>query len=428
MSTQNTGAEIVAPTNEDQQNMRDGIVKEGSVALDFVNSEPMREEQVENAVKFLSHPKVRGSPVIHRRSFLEKKGLTKEEIDEAFRRVPDSLSSVETAGVSQDGQLKPSLNIQQQAQPQALQPSVSASTGLTTSLRTFTLSGFTFRWSHALIAVGLLVTSGAGTAMLIKNSILPRLKSWVRNVVLEEDGPSKGKDSKPTLAEEAAQAAKAAAVAAADMAKASHEILASQSEDRRYFVEVVRLLDKQVQEMKLMTNAIRRLEASDGVQVNQTSSKIQQLILNGKAENELHSVKSSSQPASAPHSKSYMEIMAMIQRGEKPSNIRDIDDSPPNPNQQPSKPRLAPRTKPWEVGQVQVNGKDFNSKVQDNGDVPAPWWQTKNVRISEIDSRIEYNGTPNGAASNGTVVQKEQLLDDQSVAHSSDTSDEAERN
>jgi len=54
----------------------------------FVNSEPMREEQIQNAVKFLSHPKVRGSPVIHRRSFLEKKGLTKEEIDEAFRRVP----------------------------------------------------------------------------------------------------------------------------------------------------------------------------------------------------------------------------------------------------------------------------------------------------------------------------------------------------
>ena len=50
----------------------------------------MREEQVQNAVKFLSHPKVRGSPVMYRRSFLEKKGLTKEEIDEAFSRVPVS--------------------------------------------------------------------------------------------------------------------------------------------------------------------------------------------------------------------------------------------------------------------------------------------------------------------------------------------------
>jgi len=44
----------------------------------------MREDYVENAVKFLSHPKVRGSPIVYRRSFLEKKGPTFQEIDEAF--------------------------------------------------------------------------------------------------------------------------------------------------------------------------------------------------------------------------------------------------------------------------------------------------------------------------------------------------------
>jgi Pex14 N-terminal domain len=50
----------------------------------------LREEQVQSAVRFLSHPRVRGSPVVYRRSFLEKKGLTPREIDEAFRRVPVS--------------------------------------------------------------------------------------------------------------------------------------------------------------------------------------------------------------------------------------------------------------------------------------------------------------------------------------------------
>jgi peroxin-14 len=50
--------------------------------------QPVREDYIENAVKFLSHPKVKASPIFHRCSFLEKKGLTKEEIDEAFRRVP----------------------------------------------------------------------------------------------------------------------------------------------------------------------------------------------------------------------------------------------------------------------------------------------------------------------------------------------------
>lgn len=50
----------------------------------------VREDYVQNAVNFLAHPKVKGSPVSYRYSFLEKKGLTKEEIDEAFRRVPVS--------------------------------------------------------------------------------------------------------------------------------------------------------------------------------------------------------------------------------------------------------------------------------------------------------------------------------------------------
>lgn len=55
-----------------------------------LEAQPIREDQVENAVKFLSHPKVRTSPIVHRRSFLERKGLTREEIDESFRRVPVS--------------------------------------------------------------------------------------------------------------------------------------------------------------------------------------------------------------------------------------------------------------------------------------------------------------------------------------------------
>lgn len=76
------------PLDDGAQSAIEGAIKENSTPSVFVNSEPIREEQVQNAVKFLSHPKVRGSPVIYRRSFLERKGLSKEEIDEAFRRVP----------------------------------------------------------------------------------------------------------------------------------------------------------------------------------------------------------------------------------------------------------------------------------------------------------------------------------------------------
>lgn len=84
-----SATEVVQPTNEVQKDAGVEATRQSPPSV-FVNSEPMREEQVQNAVKFLSHPRVRGSPVIYRRSFLEKKGLTKEEIDEAFRRVPVS--------------------------------------------------------------------------------------------------------------------------------------------------------------------------------------------------------------------------------------------------------------------------------------------------------------------------------------------------
>ncbi|KAL2321841.1 hypothetical protein Fmac_026220 [Flemingia macrophylla] len=444
----NQGSEVVQPTNVDQQNAREEPAKQSSTTSVFVNSQPMREEQVQNAVKFLSHPKVRGSPVIYRRSFLERKGLTKEEIDEAFRRVPDSSPTVQTSGVNQDGQLKSSPNIQQQSQQQTLQPSLPAA-GVNTY--TGTLSRSRFHWSHALIAVGLLAASGAGTAIIFKNSILPRLKSWVRKVVLDNDDEQlKKTDNKPTLMEEAAQAAKSAAAAAADVAKTSQEMLASKAEERKYFVEVVGLLDKQVQEMKLMTNAIRRLEGQEELRISQTSSK--QLIVNDKADYDTRSVRSSSppvsvEPSSGLHPKSYMEIMAMVQRGERTSNNR-----------------------PWEVGQVQntstqmlqsqVHGEDLNTKAQSipqlNGDDPLPWWQRKNVRIREIDNENEYNGVPYAASSSQQpvqqpvqrawvppqpppivmaeaaeairrpkpVIQKDQVSENQSVSHSSDGSDD----
>lgn len=86
-----TTLESVQRTPEEHQVSNPEAPREKSSPSVFVNSEPMREDQVQNAVKFLSHPKVRGSPVMYRRSFLERKGLTKEEIDEAFRRVPVSI-------------------------------------------------------------------------------------------------------------------------------------------------------------------------------------------------------------------------------------------------------------------------------------------------------------------------------------------------
>ncbi|KAM3751696.1 hypothetical protein ACB098_04G129500 [Castanea mollissima] len=435
----NPPTDATQATNQDQQDSKVEAPSQTSPTSVFVNSEPMREEQVQNAVKFLSHPKVRGSPVIYRRSFLEKKGLTKEEIDEAFKRVPDPPPSA--TNVNQDAQVKPSSNSQPQAVVQTLQPAAAAPPGTISSMRS------RFHWSHAVFAIGLLAVSGAGTAVLIKKSIVPRLKTWIRKVVLEEDDDLVKKiDSKPSLAEEAAAAAKAAAAAATDVAKASQEMLNSKNEERRRFEEFTNLLDVQVREMKSMTNAIRKLEGQSNTQ--------------GRAsfvDQEDHGIAISNS-----------KIMAMIQRGERPPNIRDINDRPPNPNQQPSNPRLAPRAKPWELSQAhnssqplqsQVSSEGLNSKVQDNGvtyqlngDSSVPWWQQKNVKITEIENGDELKAgiygqrfseppvqrswvppqpppvaMPEAAEAirrPKPAVQREQLVDDQSVTNPSDVTDE----
>ncbi|XP_068304947.1 peroxisomal membrane protein PEX14-like [Pyrus communis] len=101
----------------------------------------MREEQVQNAVKFLSHPKVRGFPVVYGRSFLEKQGLTKKEIDEAFQHVPGPPSGTQATTGNQDGQVKTSSNVQAQNTTQTLQPSATAPTKAISPVGTLTVVG-----------------------------------------------------------------------------------------------------------------------------------------------------------------------------------------------------------------------------------------------------------------------------------------------
>lgn len=47
----------------------------------------MREELITSAISFLSDPKVQSAPLAKKVSFLESKGMTSEEIEEAMARV-----------------------------------------------------------------------------------------------------------------------------------------------------------------------------------------------------------------------------------------------------------------------------------------------------------------------------------------------------
>ncbi|OWY92894.1 hypothetical protein PHMEG_00037904, partial [Phytophthora megakarya] len=60
----------------------------------------MREEMVENGLKFLQHPNVQSTPLSERVSFLENKGMTKEEIQEAIERHQNGGAATSAAVVA----------------------------------------------------------------------------------------------------------------------------------------------------------------------------------------------------------------------------------------------------------------------------------------------------------------------------------------
>ncbi|WVZ99695.1 hypothetical protein U9M48_044957 [Paspalum notatum var. saurae] len=86
------------------QDTKEQGVRKGKTTLE--STELMREDLVQSAVSFLKHPKVAASSDGQRRSFLENKGLTLDEIDEAFRRLQSpssdsaSLNTCTSQGVS----------------------------------------------------------------------------------------------------------------------------------------------------------------------------------------------------------------------------------------------------------------------------------------------------------------------------------------
>lgn len=73
---------------------------------------------------------------------------------------------------------------------------------------------------------------------MFQNTFIPRFKSWIRKIVLDDENlVVKKTDGKPSLAEEAAAAAKAAAAAAADVAKASQEMLNSKNNGAKNLID-----------------------------------------------------------------------------------------------------------------------------------------------------------------------------------------------
>ncbi|CAO2180574.1 unnamed protein product [Urochloa humidicola] len=210
----------------------------------------MREEYIQNAVNFLSHPRVKGSPVFRRRSFLEKKGLTNEEIDEAFRRVPDpkpngtdaaAAGSQQANNHNQSVVLLPYTEVQSQA-----------ATGSVTAIAPHAKAQFS--WGNTLLGAGLFLGLGASAAITLK-WFIPSLKSWTCRVVAEEDKNMKD-ELTCKLYEEIREAIKVSASAVSDIARTNQEVLASKAEDREVLMKLREAFESQANVFKSLNEAL----------------------------------------------------------------------------------------------------------------------------------------------------------------------------
>ncbi|XP_062179811.1 peroxisomal membrane protein PEX14-like isoform X2 [Phragmites australis] len=118
-----------------------------------------------------------------------------------------------------------STSMQTYAPVQSLQPATSPATADPVVLRPQPK----FSWYQAFLAAGLLLGFGASASVFIKKLFLPRLKSWIRNVVAGGD-ETEGKEPKTKIEEETAEAVKASASAVSAIAKTNQELLASKDE------------------------------------------------------------------------------------------------------------------------------------------------------------------------------------------------------
>uniref|UniRef100_A0ACD5VLS4 Uncharacterized protein n=1 Tax=Avena sativa TaxID=4498 RepID=A0ACD5VLS4_AVESA len=248
--------------------------------LVFEAPQAVREDYVQNAVKFLAHPKVKGSPVSYRYSFLEKKGLTKEEIDEAFRRVPPNSTDAAAVGLQQASNPNQSAGVQPYTSAQSPQ----VTTGSVTTSHIIPQRQTQFSWFHTLLGAGVFIGFGASSVVIIKKLFLPRLKSWTHRVV-SEGYENADNELKSKLYDEIKKSLEASSSAFSAIAKTNQELLASKDEDKKILVKLTQALDSQAEVLKSLSETLHRTRENRFSQYNLLEEHGQPASWNGPTTN-----------------------------------------------------------------------------------------------------------------------------------------------
>lgn len=375
-------------------------------------SRAMREGEVANAVSFLRHPSVaQSADEGKKRAFLEGKGLTGVEIDEAFRRA---------VGTEVDG-------ARARSDANGTRERVSKSGSV--------LGG--------VLRLGALA-GGAYLAYPSARRLLERARAAYaeRGGGKSEDGDGRATASVATpVVTPVVSTPVAEGGVTPDLAKRIERVLESaeraeakaeemRNEMRRDVLESVRdlkldleaQLRSELSELKRVyaesvTDSPLRLASSSSAQKStgewpfkpsppESESDEGALFtpdthlkpsreeppMTTPLDNYFSALKPKERVVDPPHPGNFMDILEMLENGKTPPGIKDIDDTPPNPNAAiPSSSDRRPG-KPWDLPPVRVNSRAFGEedvpikRVQVESPADKPWRPPPAPELSKMMS------------------------------------------
>jgi len=378
---------------------------------------------------------VRSSPTSSKRSFLEQKGLTAAEIEEAFERVPNpehntSLPQLGTTPTHYTtGAQQPS---QQQSQSIQQQPVA--------------------HWGQVALGVGFAGVSVYAIKSLLWPYVSDAINSWRRRDNNTSDSTTTTRrDTAPTITQLPSDSEDNRDDDGNDIQSSSHILasaIKSQTKELRGAIDSMKSFVERLEKGKAVdeenSGDITTTCGSAGLTIAELRQELRSFAstLNemakpdtspasndgggkddGRLEAELSDIKAllneflksppnaagtltphhrhddhHSTPESSRHppppqsiasstlinnshgdiggySPSYMEVLEMLEKGQTPPGIRsDINDKPPNPNQPPPEPKLKPKPKPWEgrASSISVGGDNDGNGNEKTGYGEAP--------------------------------------------------------
>ncbi|GBF95783.1 hypothetical protein Rsub_08219 [Raphidocelis subcapitata] len=482
--------------------MEPAVAEGGDAALAFPGEgeapapPALREDQIASAVAFLTHPKVRPSPDATKRSFLERKGLTNEEIAEAFARAPAAPAAappsaaapaVAAAAAPPPGGQQLVSYAPQQQQQQQQQPYGSAPPQYALMPAPLPQQPEPVRWTQVLL--GLSVVAGAAYAAAYH--VAPAVTGWYRSAsdtrarrrraaaerdlalaaalegmaatqarlaaaveglaasvrardgdgggaaggkgligysggggeyghVPERDGEVRFGGGASSHASPARPAPRYGSYGADSPASASASAPAPPGDAFRRaggggggsalaggagavaagaaYSGAPSVAAPAYYPAAPATAAGDSFAASSAAVPPQLSQQPQQ-----PQQQPPQQQQEGQRPDEPPHSQAFMDIMAMVARGETPPNVRtDIDDAPPDPTRPPTAPQLQPKPKPWERAQPQAQPPAAAAGAgQPWAPASQPWAQQPAPGAGPPQYSVPASGSPANSVGSG---------------------------